>query len=444
MVVGLFGAFAIGLVMWHVLSPVYFQTLVWRFDLWTYTDDVITQHPETLFFGNGLAWFARLAFYGQPHNTYLYLLMEYGVFGLLLKLLLFGYLLWNGARLHRRGLMHREPMLRGLWFALFFYFLIGMVESTFLSIEYRTQFLLFAVPYVGLQRELLREHEVASEPGQAILVPACVTMQLARFSQVNCVQAITLSRCGKLLAQVGELSDEAMAELFAIVEESWQTNLFPPDSLVRYITLPRAGDYLFYSVRDVEDRVLSMVFDSKTSMRTIRCQARRLSEALTGESQHSARGRLAWFSPPVDAFQPATAAALAVNPIEDSEARRSGYTFLWMLADPDVKIIEEYANRFQLWLAKIIARNSWQVIDLDIWPDCIMVSLEVPHKLLPDEIIVYLMTETARRAATDFPDIIHNPAALWADAYYVALPARHLSEREVACFVADHRQKGPT
>src|SRR5262245_32611840 len=73
---------AVGLlVIVQLIPPVFLDTLYWRVGLWQVAFQLIRDQPWILFFGNGMEAFARQAYYDQPHNVYIFLLLEYGILG---------------------------------------------------------------------------------------------------------------------------------------------------------------------------------------------------------------------------------------------------------------------------------------------------------------------------------------------------------------------------
>ncbi|MDQ4076228.1 MAG: hypothetical protein M3220_08275 [Chloroflexota bacterium] len=108
-----------------------------------------------LLIGNGMDTFAEMAFYGQPHNLYIYLLLQYGEAGLVMAALLFASVWGLGWQSRTDPRLADEPLLDGLWVALLSYFVIGLVESNLLSVEPRMLFFLTASCYIGLMRELI-------------------------------------------------------------------------------------------------------------------------------------------------------------------------------------------------------------------------------------------------------------------------------------------------
>jgi len=129
-------------------------TFWWRVGLWNIGLITLVNFPRVLLFGNGLDIFAESAYYGQPHNLYLYVVLQYGLPGLLIMILLVSYVLKQGNRLRRSGWMRSEPILAALWLGLLGYFAIGMVESNLMGIESRAIFMTLLAYFTGLTREV--------------------------------------------------------------------------------------------------------------------------------------------------------------------------------------------------------------------------------------------------------------------------------------------------
>ncbi len=147
------GAFVLWQTIRYVPSTT-FITFWWRIGLWQIGVDLLGNYPQVLLFGNGLDIFAQTAYYGQPHNLYLYLLLQYGLPGLVLVLILGGYFWTLGFRLRKSGLLKVNPMLAALWFAVTGYFAIGLVESSLMGIESRMIFMTLVACFIGLAREV--------------------------------------------------------------------------------------------------------------------------------------------------------------------------------------------------------------------------------------------------------------------------------------------------
>lgn len=149
------------LILWQAVKyvpPEMLVTFWWRVGLWQIALNILGNYPQILLLGNGLDIFAYSAYYGQPHNLYLYFLLQYGLPGLMLMLILAGYFWTLGFRLRKNGLTKANPVLAALWFAIIGYFAIGLVESNLMGIENRMIFMTLAACFTGLAREFKSEH----------------------------------------------------------------------------------------------------------------------------------------------------------------------------------------------------------------------------------------------------------------------------------------------
>lgn len=149
-----------GACLWAALPhvpPMVFDTLTWRMGLWQTALDTLGNHPSILLVGNGLDIFAAQAYYPQPHNLYLYSILQYGILGLILCLVVLWQIWKQGWQVQKHQVLAREPLLAALWIALLGYFAIGLVESELYGIESRMIFLVGLACFIGLNRELQRE-----------------------------------------------------------------------------------------------------------------------------------------------------------------------------------------------------------------------------------------------------------------------------------------------
>ncbi len=280
---------------------------------------------------------------------------------------------------------------------------------------------------------------------------AQAAVQLTQFSLESSAQATMLSRPGRLLAISGDLPNSET--LFKIVDDAWQTTTTVSDSLIRFITLPEVGEFLLYSAQVENGMTLSMIFHADTPVRAIRRQARRLSESLdlipeTPESPAAITtpSRPTGLRPP-EGLRETVAEQDTASAAEDIPARTAGdesgpytaYTCLWLSSDPGLELQGDLVSGLSTWLQDLTQQNAWELEELDIWPDYLLLTLSVPQKLLPDDVMARLMDETSRLSVDYFPDLVRE-GPLWADGYYVVSPARALTEREIARFITYQRQ----
>lgn len=156
----------------QLLPPALLNTFWWRTNLWGMAEEVIVTRPSILVFGDGLDVFALHAVYPQPHNLFLYILLDYGVLGLLLLCWII-IAIWRSGWSTRRQFGGRIPdsMQSGLWIALLGFFVVGLVESNLLGIEERMIFFSVLACYLGLRRESQRANDSSTPLRSSIVAP---------------------------------------------------------------------------------------------------------------------------------------------------------------------------------------------------------------------------------------------------------------------------------
>ncbi len=280
---------------------------------------------------------------------------------------------------------------------------------------------------------------------------ARIALQLTQFSLESSAQATVLTYQGELIAEAGDLPRPSLERLERAIETAWSTSPPDYDSLSRFVTLPGVGEFLLFSMSVANGMTLSMVFNASTPVRTIRRQARRLSESLelVPEPAETPEPPAATTRParPTDLRAPEglhAAAAIeqpapaATRPHPDTPY--AGYTVLWLPWDPRLELGGAYAEALSGWIAGIAQERAWDIDALAIEADYVEIALKVPQKNLPDVVIHTLFDETARRTAEHFPELIDGAGRLWANGYYVVTPPRNLSEREIGRFITYQRQ----
>jgi CheY-like chemotaxis protein/REP element-mobilizing transposase RayT len=276
---------------------------------------------------------------------------------------------------------------------------------------------------------------------------AKTAVMLTQYSLESSAQATMLTRPGKLITQAGSLPPAAAERLFQVVDHAWQTT--SPDltgPLVRFVNLPDAGDFALYSAPLGSDLYLSMVFHADTPVRTIRRQARRLSESLALIPDDAPipapepPAVITMPSRPTDLRAPAglrEAAEAAPRPAPEEPT--SAYTCLWLPFDPGQELRGGLADDLDEWIREIARQSAWQLDNLEVHSDYVLLSVGVPQKTLPDSVLTDLMQHTARLCAESYPDTV-KIGPLWTDGYYLVSPPRELTEREIARFITYQRQ----
>ena len=278
-----------------------------------------------------------------------------------------------------------------------------------------------------------------------------IAVDLTQYSLESSAQATMLSRPGRLLARAGDLPEEAITRLFNTVDNAWRTSPAASDALIRYIALPDAGEFLLYSTRVEADMTLSMIFGASTPLRTIRRQARRLSESLNlmPELPEAPAARTRPRRPEGLAARLHSTTEVAVQAEAEAPAESAAveadmgpyvsYTCLWAPHDSRLELRGEFADSLGDWIEDAVAADRWRLEALDVQTDYVLVSVDVPQTVRPDQAIAHLMAETAQRSAEEFPDLAYGQP-LWADGYYFITPPRDLTDREIVRFLALQRQ----
>jgi O-antigen ligase len=154
---GVLGGALLAVTLSRLLPGVFLDTFYWRAGLWATGLQVIAREPWILLTGDGVIVFGQVAYYGQPHNVYIYLLLENGLPGLVWALAALGLIWRQGSYGRRTGLFAREPRLIALWTAQIGFFVIGLVESNLQGVEGRMLFLIVYACFNGLLREVWAE-----------------------------------------------------------------------------------------------------------------------------------------------------------------------------------------------------------------------------------------------------------------------------------------------
>ncbi len=278
-----------------------------------------------------------------------------------------------------------------------------------------------------------------------------IAVDLTQYSLESSAQATMLSRPGRLLARAGDLPEDAITRLFNTVDNAWRTSPAASDALIRYIALPDAGEFLLYSTRVEADMTLSMVFGASTPLRTIRRQARRLSESLNlmpelpeAPAARTRPRRPEGLAARLDSVAEVAVQAEAEAPAESAVVEADmgpyvSYTCLWAPHDSRLELRGEFADSLGDWIEDAVAADRWRLEALNVQTDYVLVSVDVPQTVRPDQAIAHLMAETAQRSAEEFPDLAYGQP-LWADGYYFITPPRDLTDREIVRFLALQRQ----
>lgn len=130
---------AVGL---YLLPHVLLRTIWWRIALWEIAGITLRDNNMVWLFGNGVDRFIPLSFYPQPHNLFVFMLLEYGIVGLLFTFAIIGWLLSTGLQARREDYFKSFPQIAPMWIGTLGIFAIALTETTWISLNAR---LLFAI-----------------------------------------------------------------------------------------------------------------------------------------------------------------------------------------------------------------------------------------------------------------------------------------------------------
>lgn len=138
-----------------------FTTYYWRVGLWKIAYEFFLQNPTVMLIGGGLNKFGDLAYYGQPHNLFVYFFLLYGLPGLIILL----SILWESIRsmifYFQTNKAKDKMMEAGLFMASVSLFAVGLTDSTLFGVENRMIFVTWLALFVGFVREIKMEFDHA-------------------------------------------------------------------------------------------------------------------------------------------------------------------------------------------------------------------------------------------------------------------------------------------
>ncbi len=293
------------------------------------------------------------------------------------------------------------------------------------------------------QREEQAAPPTAFAPSSDVTPVAELAVQLTQWTVGSAAAATLVTRGSTLIASAGQLSPQDVAGAVALISAAWPGEPEKGASLVRFIHVPEAGDYLLYSIVSAESLILSMLFPADMPLKIIRKQARDLLNALERVPEPPASteppAAITLLSRPTDLRPPeglrqatAEASEAAAGTVQSEPPRAEGpyavYTFVWLpqegTLDPDL------AELLVGWLVGVIDTHTWQLEGMDIQRSYVAAQISIPANESPSATIETLLHETAERA---------GQGALWADAYYIVAPGRAVTDQEIAQFVEFQR-----
>jgi O-antigen ligase len=123
----------------------FFTNLWFRVRLWQSSLASLQREPIILLLGSGFApspELLRAAARSDPHNAYLYMVMHYGLPGLLLFIAIIWIVMREGWKAYRDGTFRREPLLAAIFSGFLAWFLTGLIDSRLSIPEWQMMFML--------------------------------------------------------------------------------------------------------------------------------------------------------------------------------------------------------------------------------------------------------------------------------------------------------------
>ncbi len=277
------------------------------------------------------------------------------------------------------------------------------------------------IPAVPVEAEIPQQ----LSPEEAYI--AQLALNLTQVSLELSSEGSILTRESDIVAFAGHLSQVDALELRDVIHNDWDVG--GEGARLRFISLPSSGkDYMLYSIRTVNELVLSMIFAGTTPLRVIRQQGQRLIEALESIPE-SALEEAVPPAPQVDTHQPA-----AITPVQTAPpVILDDYAYVWLLRDPAQRLSDSVSHAISTGLTTQLNEQRWHIQALEVDESYVYLLAGVPGEAAPHEIIDDLQRRSAEIAATQDDTLM--PANLWADSYLVLTPGREMSREEIQEFI---------
>ncbi|MCY3573478.1 MAG: response regulator [Chloroflexi bacterium] len=225
--------------------------------------------------------------------------------------------------------------------------------------------------------------------------------------------ATVLSKGQSIHAFSGEMPLDSFRALRQVIADDWAAQ--GEQSRLRFIRLPDgSAHYMLYSRSTIAGFCLTLIFSGERQLSEIRQQGDALSQAL--------------------AAAPATPPDKPALPEEPPtpEVDTQPFSFVWLLADPDLPLPKAVAEQVLFWLELQLNSLGWRIHRLDVHGDYIYLYADVPGNASPDALIRDVMERSRQIACAEDQAL---PQELWADAYLVLQPGRAISDRELGRFL---------
>lgn len=116
------------------------RTIWWRIALWEISGITLSNYPSIWLVGNGIDRLIPISFYPQPHNLFIFMVLEYGAIGLIFTFAVLIWLVNTGLRARTQGHFTNFPALAPMWIGVFGLFLIALTETIWIGVNTRLLF----------------------------------------------------------------------------------------------------------------------------------------------------------------------------------------------------------------------------------------------------------------------------------------------------------------
>jgi hypothetical protein len=157
----------LGFVVFYLANSAshFFVTFTGRVLLWISVFPIVTFSMQTLLLGIGGALPVGI-FTGlgavDPHNAYLYMLVHYGLPGLIILASIIGIVVHHGWKANRMGVFQANPVAGALWIGLLVWFITSFADSRLTTPEWQFQFVFLLALFMAIP---MGEVEGNNSPG---------------------------------------------------------------------------------------------------------------------------------------------------------------------------------------------------------------------------------------------------------------------------------------
>jgi DNA-binding NarL/FixJ family response regulator/REP element-mobilizing transposase RayT len=293
---------------------------------------------------------------------------------------------------------------------------------------------------------------------------AQVALGMTQAALEMSAEATVLARKGQVIAYAGSLPREEVEAMNEALAEDWDAQ--PGQARIRFVTSATSGrDYMIYSRLTEEGFALSMIFAGHQPLSVVRTQSDRVLRAmfsvpepravrdasLLDELQERELRKLeAEAAQEVETALESTSEIIkehgegyAVDLDEPLDIPQlpeptftgplTGYTFIWMLRDPQMTIPRRIGQLMARELERHLTEVGWVVENLQVLEDYVYILIEVPGDAQSREIVADLMHRSAHIIGAIDDDF--DVDMLWADSYCVLSPGREMEVEEIQRYI---------